>query len=87
MIVKMMSQENAPDDDSRKTYRIVSDVKTVEFVRKMAAGKDTDEGIAVLEMKDGSWQEAHLYGNAYVMNDAGKTVSSFGVAQLDPTDI
>ena len=80
MIVKCMGSENAPDDDSRKQYRIISGVKIIEFVRKY--DDDKDAAVACLTMDDGTFHEEYCYGNVYVMNDAGKTVSSFGVAQI-----
>lgn len=79
MIVKCMSNDNAPDDDSRKTYSLYSDVKHVEFVRKDG---EPDCAIAVVDFNDGESRELYCYGNVYVMNDAGKTVSSFGVAAV-----
>ena len=79
MILKFMSGENAADNDSRKTYRLLSDVKTVEFVRI-----EEDGVVASLTMNDDTYHEEHLRGNAYVMNDAGKTVSSFGFCALPP---
>ena len=33
MFLKMMSGENAPDGDSRKTFRILDDVTAVDFRR------------------------------------------------------
>ena len=76
MIVKCMSGEDAGDDDSRKQYALYSDVKDVEFVRQMDGN-----AIAVVYFKDGGNRELYCYGNVYVMNDSGKTLSSFGVAQ------
>jgi hypothetical protein len=76
MLVKFMSGEGAADDDSRKQFRVFSSVKSVEFIR-------SDNGsFARMEFEHGVEMEYHLSGNAYVMNDAGKTVSSFGIAQL-----
>jgi len=79
MLVKFMSDENAADEDSRKTFRLLSGVKVCEFVRSVETG-----AVACLTMDDGSYHEEHLRGNAYVMNESGKTVSSFGAADLPP---
>ena len=77
-VVKFMSDENAEDADSRKTFRLLAGVDSVEFVR------GDDGAIACLTFSDGSIKEETLRGNAYVMNDSGKTVSSFGICALPP---
>jgi hypothetical protein len=74
-----MSKEDAADNDSRKQYALYSDVKDVEFVRQ-----DDGNGIAVVYFKDGSNRELYCYGNVYVMNDAGKTISAFGAGHPIP---
>jgi hypothetical protein len=84
MIVKFMSDENAADDDSRKTFRLLSGVKTVEFVRGVYTKGSGFGPMAVMYMEDGSYHEESIRGNVYVMNDSGKTVSSFGIAGLPP---
>ncbi len=73
LLLKLMGPENCPDDDSRKTHRILSDVVAVNFHRNPAP-------MAVVTFKDDETHEFDLDGNVYVMNENGKTVSSFGVA-------
>jgi hypothetical protein len=79
LIVKMMSGEDCPDDDTRKSYKLKSGVLDVEFAR------DGDDAIAWLWFLGGNGlpvgpEKFLLTGNCYVMNEAGKTISSFGVA-------
>lgn len=76
LIVKIMSDENLADDDSRKSFELFTDVKNVEFHRRPGAP------IAAMIFSAGSvlGGEYPMLGNAYVMNENGKTVASFGVA-------
>jgi hypothetical protein len=79
MIVKIMSGEDAADEDVRKLYMLVSGVKEVKFVRRLSPNPCA---IASIVRDDGVIYDEEVHGNVYVMNDAGKTVSSFGVAQI-----
>lgn len=75
LIVKIMSDEDLPDDDSRKSFTLHTGVASVEFHRRpgapVAAMCFGDEIMAM---------EFPLVGNVYVMNETGKTISNFGVA-------
>ncbi len=74
MIVKIMSGEDLPDSDPRKRYDLYDGVNEVNFSQ---------------DDKGDSWAHMYLYmgsedtldvlvtGNVYVMNDNGKTVSTF----------
>lgn len=83
LIVKIMSGEHAADDDSRKTHTLLTDVKSCQFVRH-------DDGSASAVMTFGGARDGWaperfaIEGNAYVMNENGKTISSFGITPLDP---
>lgn len=78
--IKLMSGEDMPDDDTRKTYKLKSGVLDIEFERM---GEDSyawlwfmgGDGCATAPT------QLLLHGNVYVMNESGKTVSSFGIAQ------
>ncbi len=83
MIVKIMSAENAADGDCRKQFSLYGGVNHVEFVRQADTGAG-DNAIALVDFDNGQTRELYCYGNVYVMNDAGKTVSCFGIAQLPP---
>lgn len=75
LIVKIMSGENLPDDDTRKSYTLHTGVASVEFHRRPGAPVAAmcfGDAIVPLEFP--------LEGNVYVMNEAGRTVSSFGVS-------
>lgn len=79
MILKLMGPEDCPDSDTRKTYRILDDVVACNFTRP-----DGDEAEPVVRVTFGndSVESFPLYGNAYLMNQTGKTVSSFGCSPV-----
>lgn len=76
MLLKIMGAEDAPDSDSRKTFQLHGNVVSVDFVRKQGAA------FADCVFEDGAQEEFPLPGNAYVMNDAGNTVATFGSASI-----
>lgn len=77
VIVKIMSGEDLADEDTQKSFRLFMDVTFVEFHRR-AGGP-----VAFIYAKgEAEGAEYPLEGNVYVMNENGKTVSSFGCAPL-----
>lgn len=76
MYLKMMGPEGLADSDSRKTFRVMAHVADVEFIRN--AGREPCEASVLYD--DGQRETFALTGNVYVLNDQGKTVSSFGIA-------
>lgn len=77
VIVKIMSDQNLADDDSRKSHILVTGVASVEFLRHPAA-------LVCLNFNDGrEGYSIPANGNVYVMNEAGKTVSSFNPGAVD----
>lgn len=76
MFLKIMSGENAADNDSRKMFYLFDRVASVEFLRQEG------RAIANVIFDGGAEENFPVPGNAYVMNDMGKTVASFGSAQL-----
>ena len=83
LIVKIMSDENLPDDDARKTYMVYGNVASVAWIRHsdgsaMARMYVRDE-TKTAEVQGFSEHEvlADVPANAYVMNERGKTVASF----------
>ena len=78
MLLKIMGNEDAPDDDSRKTFQLHSGVLSVIFERdnngRARVHASFYDRLAFTEMFD-------IPGNAYVMSDQGKTVASFGSAR------
>ncbi len=79
MFLKMMSAENAPDGDSRKTFRLLDDVTAVDF-RRDPDGK----AVAAVTFRQGPGEFYSPGGNCYLLNDAGDTVASFGVTPYVP---
>ena len=78
LLVKLMSCEDTPDTDSRKAYELFTDVLKVEVNRG-----EGGEAYMDLLFKDGEDVETFdVPGNVYVMNENGKTISSFGGAPL-----
>lgn len=86
LIAKIMSGENVPDDDPRKSHRLFEGLREVHFERKVDGTPwvtlrrsgfhlDGEDDATSFEPK----------GNVYVMNEAGKTVSTYGVARLPET--
>lgn len=84
LIVKIMGGDNTADTDTRAQHRLIAGVIDTEFVRR-----EDDRPLLriwlhpdlVVEGETGR-VEVPLDGNVYVMNEAGKTVSSFGVAPI-----
>lgn len=80
LIVKIMSGEDMPDDDTRKSHRLLDGIEYVEFHRRPGAPV-----VRIVPAGDGAEAfDIDIEGNVYVMNAAGKTISSFGVAPPDP---
>lgn len=91
LIVKIMSGENAPDDDSRKTYQLHTGVMSVAFLRGSENEPDAPAAIVVTfepraPLNEPTTGTFAVYGNVYLMNEAGKTISAFGSAPL-PTEV
>ena len=89
MYLKIMSGEDAPDGDTRKTFRIMADVLSVEFSRELSAAEAkkpenrliANQGpMAKVLFRSGPGETFWPEGNCYLMNDAGETIASFGVA-------
>lgn len=84
MYVKIMSDENCPDSDSRKAFRLLSNVVSVIFNRAPEAPEPSDIPHAYITFADLQTEAFELHGNVYIMNDAGKTIEKFGIAPLAP---
>jgi len=83
LIVKIMSAENLPDEDSRKSYNLLTGVTFVEFHRK--------GGNAYIGVTTETVPEVQSYcvdANVYVMNENGKTISAYcAEAVEDPMNV
>ena len=86
LYVKIMSDENLPDSDSRKAFRLLSDVSAIAFNRAPEAPAPRATPYAYVTFKDMTTESFELLGNVYVMNEAGKTIEKFGVASWATTD-
>lgn len=76
-----MSAENIPDDDSRKSFRLLDHVHAVNF------GRDNRDAVQVeVVFERGPGETFHPQGNCYLLNEAGKVVASFGVAPVTGYD-
>ena len=78
MFLKIMSREDAADDDSRKMFRLLDHVTSAEFIR--ASGKNAGKASVAVVFQDGSHEEFDCPSNAYLMNAEGVTVAAFGSA-------
>lgn len=77
MYLKIMDANSASDAESRKTYLMLADVISVKFSRALGAGPAPEmETVAFVRLKSGELQTHHVPGDAYLMNDDGKTISS-----------
>lgn len=79
LIAKIMSDENAADEDSRKAHRLITGLTDIQFERY----PDQSCSIHVMRAGEDDYEEIAVHGNVYVMNENGKTISSFGSAPLD----
>ena len=94
MFLKIMSGENCPDGDSRKTFTLLTNVIKVKFGRRLNAAEAKKpenrlianrgptaevlfEAVSGLPSMTETFQ---VEGNCYLMNEAGDTIASFGVA-------
>lgn len=84
MFLKLMSDENIPDSDTRKSYRLLARVDAVHFNRSPEAPEPSHNARAYVTFEGGEREEFDLVGNAYVMNDTGKTIEKFGIHPLVP---
>jgi len=83
--IKIMSGQNLPDSDVGKGFKIitVAEGQTFEFGNR----PDTGEPVVVVYGRgDCNDREYPLTGNAYVMNENGKTIASFWGRTINPTD-
>lgn len=78
VMLKMMGAEDAPDNDSRKSFMLIDGLESVNFKRP----EDAHGAFAYLVFKSGETRCVNVHGNCYVLNDGGKTVASFGVTPL-----
>lgn len=78
LIVKIMSPENAPDDDSRKGCILAADVRHVAFDRDGRGAPWIYLWRAGDNLQEPAPERIGFSGNVYVMNEGGRTVSTFG---------
>lgn len=73
LIVKIMSADPIADDDTRKGFKLITGVLSTEFGR-------SEDGSPVAYLWCGEPMPECFYpaGNTYVMNEAGRTIASFG---------
>ena len=86
MFLKLMSDENIPDFDNRKSFRLLAHVSGVYFNRSPEAPKPSATPRAYVNFDDGESAEYDLDGSAYVLNDEGKTIEKFIVAHPSARD-
>lgn len=83
LTVKLMSDENMPDDSPWKHYRLVQVESSA--VMKFCENEDWEKSMPPLPrfalkvtQKDGEESTYALFGNAYVLSESGKTIASHG---------
>lgn len=90
LIVKIMSAQDLPDDDPRKSYSLHGNVASVFWVRegdRCFARMYVRDDVKTSAVSGFSEHEvlADVPANAYVMNERGKTVGSFCANSVDPS--
>jgi hypothetical protein len=81
LIVKIMSAQRGNDGHPRHGHRIFAEVREVEF-QEPTEHRPPTVHLTYRRATDASPEETNsvaLFGNAYVMNEAGRTISSFEV--------
>ena len=80
MLLKLMSGENTPDSNTTKSYEgiVLGPGDTFRFDRD-----DTGLARVTVQFTHGSEAIYTLQGNAYVVSEHGKTVTSFGCDYAD----
>lgn len=82
MYLKIMSGEELPDDHSDKAYRVI-ECQNIQFYRHGFNYPTQPSALITGGLNDGEYP---LTGNAYVLNNAGKTIDSFACARAVKTD-
>jgi len=78
MFLKIMSGENIPDDTTDKAYRLI-ECHNIQFYRHGFGYPTQPTAVITGGLNDGEYP---LTGNAYVLNNAGKTIDSYS---FDPS--
>lgn len=76
MILKLMSEENLSDDDMAKSCSIIDYVNEVNY-RSTGTGEMALDVQYTKANREATTETFILRANAYLMNDAGKTIQSF----------
>lgn len=84
LIVKIMSDEAGPDDDARKSFILIAGVARVVFDRRLGplGGLPSAHAHVFFAHDQGEGERHNVSGNVYVMNEAGKTISTFCSAPM-----
>lgn len=88
LVVKIMSNEDTADSDTRKGFLLHSQVRFANFER-IGDGSTEDPRTftrpwLTLHFLDPEAESLSFepQGNVYVMNESGKTIASYGVAPI-----
>lgn len=87
--VKMMLNENLPDECNAKGFRLiqVKELQEVVFYSPpLLEGEETPRKQIQIFTPSGDTMSYYLTGNVYVMNEAGKTIAAYAIggALSDP---
>jgi hypothetical protein len=74
MLVKLMGNESLSDNDTTKTYQLISKIISIKFSRIVS----DHLSYAKLVFEDESSEEFELVGNVYIFTDSGISLSNFG---------
>ena len=82
-LIKMMSGEDKPDGQNDKSFELVqiNKLENVKFFRD--PDDDKHEPIVRVFKQDGEYDTYYPQGNTYVLNENGKTISTFAHCHVD----
>lgn len=78
LIVKIMSDDNFADDSPYKAHSLITGVISLRFLLTNG-GSDFDPGVMLYFGRGEEPEYHHVHNNVYVMNENGKTISSWAV--------
>ena len=82
MFLKLMSDEDLMDDNTSKGCTIVSNVIEAKYSMRPSLGEASIDVTYSMSNRGTDTETFTLKGNAYLMNDNGKTIQSFACVRV-----
>jgi hypothetical protein len=77
MLLKLMSSENKPDDSTSKGCTIIDKVRDITYFKNEPTNEMCLRVTYSEPLRELITELFTLSGNAYLMNDSGKTIQSY----------